>query len=343
MIKRSLFSAKYEIMGQFNNLTVLIFMLFCSVASSQSVAALLDMYSAKEGVEWDPHRQTITFLKSGTIQSTQNSWRIPHTVKQVIIAENVTLIGRFDCSSDLVIEGQDRDNSILFGTDEPKYAKRNGGGDKLSAVRVTKGRVRLQNLTSLNPKGFHFTSRDGSGFFEISNCNLYDRRGGQQNNSDGIVTWGGGKVSNCYIASGDDAIKVYGSITVEDTHIEMIPNAVPIQLGWGNYGNGAVGIFKNIKISGTEGRYGAGRPIISARRGKYQKKILIDGITIDNPHASLLSFREGHGDFQISINRANIRVARFQHDWNAEVQANIKICGVEYDENTELNQWNCAK
>lgn len=330
-------------MKQLDVAMVLIFMMCCAVTSSQSVDTLQEMYSVEGGVKWEAQRQTLTFLKSGVIRSAQNSWKVPPTVKKVVIAKEVTLTGRLDCSSDLTIEGEDRNTSILFGTHERKYAKRNGGGDKLSAIRVTNGKVKIHKLTSLNPKGFHFTSRAGSGFLEISDCNLYDQRGGQQNNSDGIVSWGGGKVTNCHIASGDDAIKVYGSITVEDTHIEMIPNAVPIQLGWGNYGSGAVGIFKDLKISGTEGRYSAGQPIISARRGKYQKTIVIDGLTVDHPRASLLSFREGQGDFEISIQKADIKVARFQHDWNAGVQATVNICGKEYDEHTTLSQWNCTK
>jgi hypothetical protein len=34
----------------------------------------------------------------------------------------------------------------------------------------------------------------------------------------------------------------------------MITNSVPIQLGWGNYSNGAVGTFRNLRVFGDGGR-----------------------------------------------------------------------------------------
>lgn len=40
------------------------------------------------------------------------------------------------------------------------------------------------------------------------------------------MIWGGGKVFNCYIVLGDDVIKVYGLIIVEDIYIGMILNVV---------------------------------------------------------------------------------------------------------------------
>jgi len=36
--------------------------------------------------------------------------------------------------------------------------------------------------------------------------------------------------------------------------LKMITNSVPIQLGWGNYSNGAVGPFRNLRVFGDGGR-----------------------------------------------------------------------------------------
>jgi hypothetical protein len=256
--------------------------------SGQTVEQLRNNYTGN--TTWDG--TTLKFTTSGVINYSHNSWAIPSNVKNVIIGKNVTVTGRFDCTSNITIEGEDKMTSILFGTNQREYAAKNGGGDKLSGVRATSGNITLKNFTLLNAKGFGFTHR-GGGFMTILDCRIIDERGGHHNNSDGIVTWGGGLVKNCYIKTGDDNIKVYGDITVEDTELVMIDNAVPIQLGWGNYGNGAKGTFKNITVSGTSGRFADGRTVISARSGIYNKTLVIDGIKITNPNASLVNFREG--------------------------------------------------
>lgn len=322
--------------------TLLLSLLFLPMScTGQSIEALIEGYSQEGGVSWEASSSTITFLQSGTIPFQQNGWDVPADVKKIYIKAGVTVTGRFDCTSNLVIEGENRQTSVLFGTDQTGYAKENGGGDQLSAIRVTAGNVTVKNLTSRNPKGFHFTSRIGSGLFEILDCDLLDTRGGGGNNSDGIVTWGGGRVHNCYIASGDDAIKVYGNITVEDTHIEMIQNTMPIQLGWGNYGSGATGVFKNLKITGNSGRFNSGRAILSARKGNYNKTILIDGLEVDNPNGSIFSFREGTGTFNITIQNARINVQNFQAQWNSGVKGTIKICDQVVNSHTTQNNWDC--
>lgn len=323
---------------------IVLFIVTCFTSvSAQNVNVLRSSYTGS--TTWDNASAILTFTSTGTIKAAaQNSWKIPQEVKKVVIAANVTVTGRFDCEFAVIIEGKDRCTSVLFGTNQQEYASANGGGDKLSAVRVegnTKPKVTIRNFTSLNPKGFHFTARNKSGLFTIQNCNLIDDRGGCCNNSDGIVTWGGGYVSNCYFETGDDIIKVYGDITVEDSHIEMVENTVPIQLGWGDYGNGAKGIFKNLKITGNSGRGASGNGVINARRGTYNKTITINGLDLNNSNASLFSFREGQGKFDIYINNAKINVKRFQNDFNNQVSGSIKICGTSYNRNTTKTSWNC--
>ena len=100
----------------------------------------------------------------------------------------------------------------------------------------------------------------------------------------------GSTVKNCFFSSGDDIIKVYHDIYVENTTIEMIRNTVPIQFGWGSYGSGAKGIFKNLAIKGAKGRESTGNAIIDARRGTYDKTLEFDGLVIDAPNSVLVNF-----------------------------------------------------
>ena len=308
----------------------------------QSLQDLQGNYSGN--TTWNESTGTLTFSKSGTINlpnKAHNSWAVPNTVKTIIINSDVTVTGRFDVSSKITIEGKNKSTSQIFGTSIQEYAKTRGGGnaDVLSAIRATAGDITIKNLTSLNPKGYAFTHR-GGGFMTITDCRILDTRGGHRNNSDGIVTWGGGLVERCYFSTADDVIKVYGNITVNDCEIVMVDNTVPIQLGWGNYGNGAIGTFKNLTISGTSGRNTEGKAVISAREGTYNKTINIDGIKINNPNASLFNFAAG-GNYNITITNADITVGKFRNLWTTNTNGTIKICGTSYGQNSTQTKFNC--
>lgn len=327
---------------QFRSIIKILLLFVGPVVFGQTVQELRDNYAGT--TDWNDVTGTLTFSTSGTINipgKTHNSWAVPNTVKTIVIESNVTVNGRFDTSSKITIEGKDKKTSKIFGTTISSYAKTQNGGnaDAVSAIRATSGDITIQNLTSINPKGYAFTHR-GGGFMTILNCIILDTRGGSQNNSDGIVTWGGGLVKDCYLSTGDDNIKVYGSITVENTEIAMIDNCVPIQFGWGNYGSGAKGTFKNITITGTSGRGAEGRAVISAREGTYNKTIVIDGIKVNNPNASLVNFMAS-GTYNITLTNADISVNKFYTTWNTNTTATISICGVVYDKNSSQNKFNC--
>lgn len=309
----------------------------------QSVQQLQSNYTGN--TTWNAGTGTLTFTSTGAIRipnKAHNTWAVPTTVKKIVINDRVTVTGRFDVSEKITIEGKSKNNSTIYGTSRQRYAKDVGGGngDALSAIRATKGDVTIKNLTCLNSKGFAFSHR-GKGFMTITDCRIIDNRGGHGNNSDGIVTWGGGLVERCYFSTGDDVIKVYGNITVNDCHIVMIDNAVPIQFGWGSYGSGAKGTFNNLKVSGNKGRVASGRAVISARKGTYNKTLKINSATIENSNASLFSFREGRGNFGIEIDKAKISVKNFKHEWNDGAKATIKICGTTYGKSTTKTSWDC--
>ena len=320
---------------------ILVFMLVSGITYAQSVSQLQNNYTGN--INWNSSTGVLKFTSNGTIQFNQNGWKIPANVSKVIIGSGVRIVGRFDWenSGPITIEGENRNTSVLFGTSQTGYASRNGGGDKLSAVRATDGNVTLKNFTALNSKGFGFTHR-GGGFMSVIDCNILDTRGGGGNNSDGIVTWGGGLVKGCFLETGDDNIKVYGDITVEDTEMRMVQNSVPVQLGWGNYGNGAVGTFKNIVISGDDGRGNDGNAVIVARSGTYNKTLTFEGITVTNPNAKLVSFRNQGGNFNITMTDVDIVVDEFSHQWNNNVSATIKICGTNYGRGTTKKSFKCG-
>jgi hypothetical protein len=167
----------------------------------------------------------------------------------------------------------------------------------------------ISNLTSLNPRAFHI--RGWEHVVHAVSCDFIDRRGGWGNHSDGFEGGDGSTVHDCYFESGDDIIKVYFNITVTDTTIKMVQNSVPIQLGWGNYSDKAVGTFRNLTVLGDGGRGNEGNAIISGRQGRYDVTINMDGCHIENPKGTLVSLREDSMTLRGSITNAHIRLKSY--------------------------------
>ncbi len=279
---------------------------------------------------WDSASGTLTYKSNGTLPNTHHGWNVPSQVKKIVIGAGVRVNGRFDITHTMEVQGENRNSSVLFGTPLQGYNKNNDGcGECKSAVRGEGNIVvTVKNLTSLNPYGFHFTGKKGAKFV-LDSVNAIDDRDGHGNNSDGISAAGGSVVRNCYFESGDDIIKVYADIEVIDTHIKMVTNTVPIQFGWGSYGSGARGVFRNLKVSGNSGRGAADNALISGRSGTYNKEILIDGLDYQNSNGSVIVFREARGNADIEIKNAKIDVAKFRgRSWT--MNSNPKVCGTVY-------------
>ena len=209
-------------------------------------------------VTFDAASKTVTFTTSGTIafagrkELTDNIWHIPPTILKVYIKAGVQVTGEFAWGHIMTFEGEDQKTSVVYGT-SVKGALNAVGLDKLySCVAYSAfygygtGDNFIKNLTCLNPLGFMFTGKN-SCRLHLDGVRGIDNRGGVSNHSDGISAASGSTVKNCYLETGDDAIKVYANILVENTEIVMIQNCVPIQYGWGTYGSGAVGTFKKVR------------------------------------------------------------------------------------------------
>lgn len=318
--------------------------LICATLTGQTVNSLIDNYSGT--VYWNEVEGIMTFETSGAINLSFKDnfkhfiWDVPVEVKTILIKENVTVNGALHTHYNCTIKGENRKTSVLFGTDEREWSKKKreqGFEDvrafNFSTIEAHSGTTYIQNLTSLNPWGFHVKG----GMLHLSYCDFIDDRGGFGNNSDGFVGSNGSTVDNCFFSTADDVIKVYNNVTVTNTTIEMILNAVPIQLGWGNYGNGAIGTFKNLTITGNSGRGNDDRAIIVANSGVYNKTINIDGCDIKNPNASWLSLREAGQILNGEVTNAKINVSKFGSRY-ANGTNQMTICG----STAESNNYDCT-
>jgi hypothetical protein len=299
-----------------------------TVAFPQTVEQLQSAYSGK--LAWNKADAMLRFTGSGEINFTNAAarsfiWQIPPEVKQVRIAKGVTVNGAFHSKASVTIAGEDRKTSVVYGTEEQSWPQKH----KLTAFQICSfqnfgGVMTISNLTSLNPRAFHV--RGWSEVVHVASCDFVDRRGGHGNHSDGFEGGDGSTVHDCYFESGDDIIKVYFDITVTDTTIKMVQNSVPIQLGWGNYSDGAVGNFKNLTVLGNGGRGNEGNAIISGRKGRYDLTINIDGCHIENSNGTLVSLREDSMTLRDAITNAHITLKSYTGEFQKGTNL-LTVCG----------------
>lgn len=313
------------------NLSTFIGIIVCLTtghAFSQPLEQLRSAYSGK--LEWDDGTATLRFIESGAINLTPAAersfiWQIPPEVKQVFIAKGVTVNGAFHSKASVKIMGEDRKTSVVYGTDEQRWSQnRDIKAFTICTFQNFGGVMTISNLTSLNPRGFHV--RGWNNVVHAVSCDFLDRRDGHHNNSDGFEGGDGSTVHDCYFESGDDIIKVYHDITVTDTTIKMITNTVPIQLGWGDYSDGAVGTFRNLRVIGDGGRGAEGNAIISGRKGKYQVTVNIEGCQIENPRATLVSLRENTMTLKGAITNASIKLKSYSGEFEKGTNQ-LTVCG----------------
>lgn len=175
---------------------------------------------------WDAATATLTFLSSGNMPEGKEEffWRVPPEVGRIHVQSNVTVKGGFrvefrNPENPLHIVGDDRKTSVLFGTDAERWTAGNGVVEndkwKYGAVSVlADATVHVSNLTSMNPRGYHVSGYANQSVLHVSRCDLLDTRPGHNNNSDGFIGSAGSTISDCFISTGDDAIKAYHDITM---------------------------------------------------------------------------------------------------------------------------------
>lgn len=318
-------------------ITVLMFL--CSGVFAQTVTSLISGYTGT--AQWDEASKTLTFVTTGQITFPDKGnkswlWEIPTDVKNIVIKKDIRVNGAFHSKASVTIEGEDRKTSVVYGTDEQRWADNRGiKAYTICSFQNFGGTMTIKNLTSLNPRGFHV--RGWGTKMMVSYCDFIDDRDGHGNHSDGVEGGDGSVFDNCYFETGDDIFKVYFNILVTNCVVNMITNTVPIQLGWGNYSNGKTGTFRNLKIYGNSGRGAQGNPIINGRTGTFNVNVNIDGCDIENPNASWVTLTEAKTGLNLNVTNARIKVNSHVGKY-LNGPYSFSICG-----STErLNQYNCA-
>jgi len=170
---------------------------------------------------WDAATGTVAFVSSGNMPKGKEEffWQVPPEVKRIHIERNVTVKGGFrvgfrPLENPLHISGGDRKTSVVLGTETERWTAVNGVAEndkwKYGTVSVlADATVHVSNLTSKNPRGYHLSGYANRSVLHVSQCDLLDTRPGQNNNSDGFIGSAGSTISDCFISTGDDAIKAY--------------------------------------------------------------------------------------------------------------------------------------
>ena len=212
---------------------------------------------------WDSAAGTITFKSSGNMADGKEEffWQVPIQVKRILIEPNVVVRGGFrvgfrNPENPLHIVGGDRKSSVIFGTESERWTVRNGVADnekwKYGAICVlADATVHVANLTSKNPRGYHISGYANRSVLHVSRCDLLDTRPGHNNNSDGFIGAAGSTISDCFISTGDDAIKVYRDVVIRNVTIEQHRNGAPIQFGWDGESGRAKAEIENLTIQGA--------------------------------------------------------------------------------------------
>ncbi|TWT83971.1 Glycosyl hydrolase family 49 [Planctomycetes bacterium CA13] len=304
---------------------------------TQSVDQLRQHFSGKITQQ----DETVTFTQSGVIAFDDSNrsfiWNVPPSIKRIVVRRNVMVNGALHLRGDCTIEGLDRERSGFFGTNQQAWPQNHG----IKAFQVCtiqgygEGTITIKNLTFKNPRGFFI--RGGHCPVHVSNCDFLETRPAYHNHSDGFEGGPGSTVDECHFDAGDDIIKVYNDVTVTNTTIVVGINAVPIQFGWGDYGSGAQGVFRNVKIDGNVGR-GPLNASIVARAGKYDKTILLDHCSIDTPNGSLFHAHDdaSNSHINVTIKNSNVRVKAFGL---IACEMNIRINGTEYETDSQQTLW----
>ncbi|AWB66301.1 hypothetical protein C2869_07580 [Saccharobesus litoralis] len=250
-------------------------------------------------------------------------WTIPKNIKKVVIGENVTVTGHFRFSDEQVLTGQDRFTSRIFGTNTKAWARglnqkqdkgttcaRNGkpgavagddrihdcqkwqyGGVSVESNAPVKASYTIKNLTIENPRTYAITAIRHR--MIVDGVNIINTRPypDYQSNSDGIGGGPGSRVTNTYIDTWDDSIKLYkDGMHVENVTIIHNPNGSPFQLGWGNK-KPANFTLKNIKViqAKPSKRNRFNLALFANSGGKIASTVNIDGFIADYESTAILN------------------------------------------------------
>ncbi len=221
-------------------------------------------------ITWDASTGVVEFIKdvtfsNGTTQTAIDNdkigfyYEIPSKVKEIVVKANVTIIGHFRFDSNILIRGEDRASSIIYGTptrawslgpnktnDSPNCNEATGDDRaadcqkwKFGAISGNQNGATLtvRDITIRNARSYAITSFESKiimdSVFVHNTRPSDDGNGGDYNsNSDGISAGKDSVVRNCKFDTWDDSIKLYKNMTVENVTIVQNGNGAAFQLGW---------------------------------------------------------------------------------------------------------------
>lgn len=341
---------------------------FAETSTDESVVS--GLYYTAGGATFDKTNGTLTFVSSGTIQDPKlkakyevsetgalkldawyNVFKVPASVKKIIINENVTVTGRFALSNDCTIEGKDRDTSIIYGTTETRYSHNRGDmygkswdmPYKYSSIDVTadgknsNAVVNVKNLTVQDPYGYCISGYGKGSVIHCNGVSMIDKRGGDQNNSDGFVGQDGSSLTDVYIETADDAVKVYHSIDMKDVKIKMLRNGAPIQFGWNaDDDQDTVVNIDGLTVTSDPACKYYNLAVFSWVSNANLKTVDIkaDNVNIDVPYADLFRLNPPKGTANVTMTNAKINTNKLGYNFtNGTIKINDKIV-LEKEEET---------
>lgn len=261
---------------------------------------------------WDSSANALVLSGSGSINGF--FWNPPQTVSHILIKKNVTVTGAFYFTSSCLLEGEDSNTSVIYGTPEQRYCQnRNINPQDYNAVFAGRNAtVRVRNLKSLDPKGFHFSGFDNGAVLIVDHVRLVDDRGGDQNNSDGFCGADGSSISDSYINTGDDSLKLYYNTTVANVVIDMQHNGAPVQLGWNPDQKGDKACtLNNLTVNGIDAGSNYNLGVISWMGGGGSRTLTMNNCSIHVTGAKLFYLLPAGLTTTVNMAGASIIVSNF--------------------------------
>lgn len=264
------------------------------------------------GYTWDENLKTLTFLSSGDIEGFY--FDVPEDIEKILIQSDVTIVGALNINHSCTIEGESWDTSVIYGTDERRYCQNNDLNPwEHNAIGVySDATVYVKNLKVLNPRGYCISGYEPESIIHLEHVKMIDDRGGDQNNSDGFIGADGSTVKDCYFDLGDDVIKLYRDMEIEDIEIVMNHNGAPFQLGWNDNNNTDVtATLRNIKITGSIDSYNLAVFSWVNEHNTKTMNLFVEGCYIELANGSLFKLSPETGTTNIFMRDANIAVGMY--------------------------------
>ena len=279
-----------------------------------------------------------------------------------MIAANVTVTGGFRLQNGIIIRGEDRNSSVIFGTNTVAWARgpnkldnspdcnKTTGDDRasdclkwkygaISCMYLPAGdTIKVSTLTFRNSRTYNITSFVAP--IQVDNVSIVEQRAEESiSNCDGFGAGSGSSITNSTIDVTDDALKLYGNLTVKNVTILAHKNGAPFQLGWGSEPNSSH-TLENVLVKGMDAQqyYNCGLFSWKSKTANTTRTISINGlktINFDNSKIWSGSSWVGRPLFELNSSAAKLNIQATNVNIQSGVAAypintgilNLSICG----------------